>query len=61
MKGVVAGDTDYYLRHVDVNHTLHVVSDMLITPKASEKENPEYKNFRLFDVTELNDYYKYAD
>ena len=42
MRGVVAGDTDYYLRHVDVNHSMYVVSDMLITSKASEQDNPEY-------------------
>ena len=58
LKGVEADDTDYYLRH-DVNHKMYTISDMLITSKASEKEDPEYKNFRLFDVSELHDYYKY--
>ena len=59
LKGVQANDTDYYLSHVDVNHKMYTISDMIITSKASENENPEYKNFRLFDVSELHDYYKY--
>ena len=59
MRGVEAGDTDYYLRHVDSNNKMYTISDMLITSKASEVENPEYKDCRLFDVSELSDYYKY--
>jgi len=61
LKGVEAGDTDYYLRHVDTNHTMYTISDMLITSNASEMENPEYKKFRLIDVSELNEYYKCSD
>ena len=61
MKGVVAGDTEFYFRRVDANNKMYIVSDMRITSNASEQENPEYKNVRLFDVTELNDYYKYSD
>ena len=36
LKGVEAGDTDYYLRHVDINQKMYNISDMLITSKTSE-------------------------
>ena len=42
MKVVEAGDTDFYLRHVDTNNTVYTMSDMLITSNASGVENPEY-------------------
>ena len=54
MKGVTAGDTDLFLRHCDND----IISDMVITSKASEKQPPEFKPFRMFDVSESTDYDK---
>ena len=61
MRGVAAGDVDFYLRHVDSNNKTNIVSYMVITSKTSEEENQHYKSFRMFDVSELNDYYKCSD
>jgi len=57
MKGVIAGDTYFYLRHCNSD----VMSDIIITSKTSEEENPDFKSFRMFGVSELTDHYKYSD
>ena len=57
-----SGDTDFYLRHAPTSPIQgDVLGDIIVTSKAVEDENPVFKPFKLFDVNELNDYYRCSD
>ena len=56
MEGFNAGDTEFYMRHPSPNSD--DITDMIVTSESTEKDHPEFKTFRLFDVTELNNYYR---
>ena len=58
-QGLESGDTDFYLRHAPTSPIQgDVLGDIIVTSKTVEDENPLFKSFKLFDVNELNTYYR---